>query len=80
MLVHDCDIHARVAAHCLGADVFANGASVHRILLLAAVFLVIDPGGAISANLREDEDHVIIQIHLTFSDCVDGSWATLEHT
>lgn len=79
-LVLVCDIHARVAAHCLGADVFANGVSVHRILLLAVISTIIDPSDAISIDLREDEDHVKILVHITFFDCVNGSWTALEHT
>ena len=80
ILVLVCDIHARVAAYCLGADVFANGVSVHRILLLGVISIIIDPSDAISINLREDEDHVKIPVHITGFDCINGSWTALEHT
>lgn len=80
VLVLDRDIHARVAAYCLGADVFANGVSIHRILLLAAIPIIVDPSDAISVNLREDEDHVEVLVHLTIFDCINGSRTTLEHT
>lgn len=80
ILILVCDIQARVAAHGLGADVFADGVSVQRILLLAAIPAIIDPGDAVRIHLREDEDHVKIQVYITFSDAVHRSRTALEHT
>lgn len=71
MLVLVCDIQTRVASHRLGADVFANGVSVQRILLLVAIRRIIDPSDTISIHLREDEDHVKIPVHITVSDSID---------
>lgn len=69
VLVLVCDIHARAAAHGLGADVPANGPRVYVVLLLAIVRGRVDPGDAIGIDFRIDEGHVKIQVHVSLSDC-----------
>lgn len=73
------DVHARVAAHRLGADVPSNAVSVRRILLLGVVGGIVDPGDAVGVYLGKDEGHVEVQVHVALSDRSDGSRAALEH-